>query len=299
MFRTVTITRGETISIVDNWLIITLPDGSSMRVPVGDLYSIVLDNKLSRISQAALTLLAQYGVHTVICDDKHLPCGVMLPLNQYYRPLTVLRKQTALLPEFKDMLWLRIVKYKLNNQRSVLSFIKANQQKIIRLEELASEVLPGDPGNREAIGAKLYFRTLFGTNFLRTNDDGINACLNYGYSILRSAISRSLVAYGYNCALGLHHIGEFNPFNLADDLIEPLRPLVDYWVDQHKEDVVETLTHDLKISLVDLVNSEVQFNGKIMKMHNALDFYVSSLTTSIDKQDSEYFKIPILIDNYV
>jgi len=299
MFRTVTITRGETISIVDNWLIITLPDGSSMRVPVGDLYSIVLDNKLSRISQAALTLLAQYGVHTVICDDKHLPCGVMLPLNQYYRPLTVLRKQTALLPEFKDMLWLRIVKYKLNNQRSVLSFIKANQQKIIRLEELASEVLPGDPGNREAIGAKLYFRTLFGTNFLRTNDNGINACLNYGYSILRSAISRSLVAYGYNCALGLHHIGEFNPFNLADDLIEPLRPLVDYWVDRHKEDVVETLTHDLKISLVDLVNSEVQFNGKIMKMHNALDFYVSSLTTSIDKQDSEYFKIPILIDNYV
>lgn len=298
MFRTITVTRGEEINIENNWLHIFYSDGSIKRVPVDDLYSIVFDNKLSRISQAALAALMKAGVHMVVCDEKHLPCGVVLPLNQHYRPLAVLRKQLALLPEFKDDLWMRIVRSKLNNQSNILKFIGANQEKIIKLETLAAEVLPGDPGNREAIGAKLYFRTLFGTSFLRVTDNGINACLNYGYAIIRSALSHALVAYGYNCALGLHHIGETNPFNLADDLMEPLRPLVDYWVDKNKDDIVDDLTHDFKIALVNLVNVDIVLNNKIMKLHNAVDFYVSSLTTAIDKQDSSQLKIPILLNNY-
>lgn len=263
------------------------------------MYSIIFDNGLTTVSIALIAILAKNGVHVVICDQKHLPCAMLLPFNQHYRPLNVLRKQIALLPDFKDLLWMKIVKAKLINQSNVVSFITGDDIKTQRLQQFAAEVLAGDPGNREAIGAKMYFRTLFGSAFLRDEDSGINACLNYGYTIIRSAVSHSLVNYGYNCALGIHHIGELNPFNLADDLMEPIRPLVDHWVDKHHIEIVDTLTPAIKRSLVNLINSMVLLNGKKMKLHNALDFYVASLTTAIDEQDYERLKIPIIIDNDV
>lgn len=115
-----------------------------------------------------------------------------------------------------------------------------------RMQQLAQEVLSGDTGNREGIAAKMFFRNFYGCDFIRFENDIINIALNYGYAVIRSSVARSLCAYGYNCALGIHHINEANPFNLADDLMEPLRPLADIWVWQNNEDLVDTLTKIIK-----------------------------------------------------
>ncbi len=131
----------------------------------------------------------------------------------------------------KSKLWQRIVKQKIANQVKCLRLAGVNKKEIETIELICAEVLPDDKTNREAAAARHYFLALFGCVFKRTNDDVTNAALNYGYAIIRSAVAKTLVAYGYNCVIGLHHSNDYNAFNLADDMMEPLRTLVDLWVD--------------------------------------------------------------------
>lgn len=159
------------------------------------------------------------------------------------------------------------------------------------------EVEDGDIGNREGIGAKWYFRSLFGSSFLRYSDDGINKALNYGYSIIRSAVTKTLTAYGYNSVLGIHHINESNPFNLADDLMEPLRPLVDIWVDQNHEELLIDLTKQQRKELINLVNHTMLCDGKKMRVRNAIDKYISSFTSAIEAGNVGKIHFPILVRN--
>ena len=119
----------------------------------------------------------------------------------------------------------------------------------------------------------------------------------YGYTIIRSAVARSLVVYGYNCVLGVHHINENNAFNLADDFMEPFRPVVDQWVQAHNDELVDELSKQNKLALVNLLNVEVNWNNKIMKLHNAMDKYIASFTTAIDKADVNKLLIPKLSKN--
>ena len=114
MWRTLIATAGEKLTVKDNWLHVYSPQQEA-RVPIGDLYSVVVDNRQVLLSVSVLTRLAQAGVHLLLCDEKHLPCAVLLPLGLHYRPLTVLQKQMALPQPFKDQLWQRIVMAKIQN----------------------------------------------------------------------------------------------------------------------------------------------------------------------------------------
>jgi len=139
----------------------------------------------------------------------------------------VLKQQIAWGNHIKEMIHKLIVTHKINAQRNHLEYINIDQSIISHLKAFENEVTLGDKGNREGLSAKMYFRSLFGKDFKRFNDDVINAGLNYGYSILRSLISRALVAKGLNTSIGFFHKGPNNPFNLSDDVIEPFRPLID------------------------------------------------------------------------
>lgn len=293
MFRTLYVTSGERLSVSANWLVVEA-DGESKKVPVEDIQMLILDNIHACLSVYTLQSLAKYDVNVVLCDEKHLPCCSVLALNQHYRPYGVLKKQMALTQEFKDLLWQKIVKAKIENQNSVLKLRCVQQEVVDRMQQLASEVLPGDIGNREGIAAKMFFRNFYGYNFLRFEEDVINAALNFGYAIIRSAVARSLCAYGYNCALGIHHINESNAFNLADDFMEPLRPLVDLWVFLHNDELVDTLTKSNRVGLANIINDEVIIAGKKMKLYNAIDKYVASFTTAIDNADKNKLLLPYL-----
>ncbi len=294
MFRTLTVNFGEKLKVKDGWLIVEIAD-EERKIPIEDLYSVVIDNQETSITVPTLHKLTDSGVHILICNEKHQPVTVILPQNTHYRPLNVIRKQIALTNEFKDKLWDKIVKAKIKNQAEVLKLCGGKSEKIKRINEFATEVIGGDEGNREGIAAKMFFREMYGSSFVRMNDDGINAALNYGYTVIRSAFCKTLCAYGYNCVLGIHHINESNAFNLADDLMEPLRPIIDMWVDDNIEDLLDNLSRSQRNQLACIINDDVAIDGKTMRIRNAIDKYVSSLTSAIEHQNVSLLKIPKII----
>lgn len=192
---------------------------------------------------------------------------------------------------YSKRIWQRIIRQKLYNQAQCLDILA--KEGVPFLRKLSDDVESGDRGNREAIGAKAYFKYLYGEKFSRGNKDVINAALNYGYTIIRSAVARSLVMYGFNTTLGVHHCNEYNGFNLADDFIEPFRPIVDLWVSINIGDD-EDLTKENRIDLVNLLNYEMLIDDKNHSVLNAIDKMVSSYTAACNKKDFRLLKVPTL-----
>lgn len=294
MWRTVIVNRGERITLSQNRLVVYC-DALEQKIPLGDIYALVLENGAASVSVSVLAALAKMGAHVYFCDEKHLPVGVSYPLNPYFSPLATVEKQLKLTRAFKDELWAAIVRQKILNQALCLKHRGAAKERIDELKAIAASVTPGDKNNREAVAARKYFPALFGFTFRRTDDDVTNAALNYGYSIVRSSVAKALVVHGYNGVLGLHHVGPGNPFNLADDLMEPLRPLVDQWTDAHCDELLESLTYSNRRELIALINMPVFFDGKKTRVRYALDLYVKSLTSAINENDPSLLKIPVLL----
>lgn len=294
MWRTILIGQGERLSVKNKQLIVHGKE--DIKIPIEDIYSIVIENRMLSITSPTITALTDEGVHVLFCDEKHLPVSLVLPLNTHYRVLSVLKKQIYMEQDFKDKIWQKIIRAKILNQAEVLELCERNETVIQHLKKYSDEVIEGDLRNREGLAAKLFFREMYGAEFIRMNDDVINSALNYGYAVIRACVSRTLVAYGFNCAIGIHHIGEYNPFNLADDLMEPLRPIVDYWVDNNIYDLNDYLTKSNRIGLVSLVNRTVLCDNKHTKLRYAIDRYINSFVTCIDRRDVSYLRIPQILE---
>lgn len=294
MWRTVIISSGEKITVKDNWLVVSNGEKTS-RVPIGDLYSVVVDNKDALFSVPVMTQLSKAGVHVIFCDEKHLPVTDAVPLNYHYQPLPVVNAQIVMEQEFADKLWDIIVRQKIINQSLCLKFAGVKTEKREQVRDLADEVFDGDKRNREGIAAKLYFSALFGSTFRRSDEDVTNAALNYGYAIIRSGICKALVGHGFHCVLGLHHCNASNYFNLADDLIEPFRPLVDMWTDRNCDNLFRELTKENRKELVGITNYPMLFDGKKMRVRYIIDRYVASLSAAILNDDVSLIKVPELI----
>lgn len=299
MWKTVIIDRGEKLIVRDNWLHIIVGE-EERRLPLGDLYAVVLDNSRASVSQAAMTALSAAGVHLILCGAQHLPEAVLLPLNRHSTPFAAFQRQLTLNDEARALLWQAIVRRKIENQADCLRLAGVKHEKYEEIQALAAKVEPGDVRNVEATAARKYFTALFGCTFTRADDDITNAALNYGYAILRSSVAKTLAGYGFNCVLGLHHKSPTNPFNLADDLMEPLRPLVDLLVDTMCDELFEKLTAENRRELVSLVNLPVRFDGKTMRARYAIDRAVASLTSFLSTGSLDAFKLPTLlkIDRY-
>lgn len=295
MFRSVIVSVGEYLRLKDNWLVVEAEGQVLRQIPIEDVYCLLIDNPRLTMTVPVITALTVCGAHIILCDSKHMPVSVIYSLNNHYQPLNVIKRQLHLGSEAKDALWQAIIKCKIANQARCLSFRHLHSHVVRKLEALADEVELGDSGNREGIAARLFFRALYGSEFIRSDDSGVNSALNYGYAIMRSAVAKTLVAYGYNCVLGIHHINEANPFNLADDLMEPLRPFVDLWVDIHLEELVDcSLSKQVRLQLANLPNHSVECCGKKMKVRNAIDKYVHSYTTALKKADLSRVHFPVL-----
>lgn len=293
MFRTLLIEEGERLSVAHQVLQIE-KQGRRIPVPIDDIYCIVLDNLKAVVTTAAINALCTAGAHIVICNEKHLPSAVIYPELIHYAPYRVVTKQMGMTQGWKDALWDKIVKGKLANQAETLRLCTGDMDAYHRLMELADEVEEGDSGNREGIGAKLYFRHFFGDGFVRMEDDGINHAMNYGYTILRTAMIKTLYTFGYYPLIGIHHIGYGNAFNLGDDLMEPFRPVVDMWVELHHEELLGDLTSQQRRSLVNLLNQEMDYDGCRMKIRNVMARYVKQYTSAIEKESVELLRIPTI-----
>ena len=259
--------------------------------PLEDINSICLDSLRTNITTYTLNKIVQHDIILYICDEKHLPKGMLLSVNNYSRKLRNLKRQLDMPKPVLKRIWQDIVKQKIENQAFVLKQLELHAA-YNELMTLKNKVLSGDNTNIEAIAASIYFRTIFGIKFSRRQSDFYNSCLNYGYTIIRGMIARSLVMYGFEPAIGIFHHNQLNVFNIADDIIECFRPLVDLYVLKNLE-VKDEMDSNTKKQIYNVINSLILIDGKSYNIQTAIENVVKSLATSYEKQENS-IKLPVI-----
>lgn len=263
------------------------------RVPFEDIAVIVLNHREISLTHSVLSACGEYGISLFSTGPTHHPNGVFLPFLPHSRATRMLRLQLALGRPAAKRAWQTIIQAKIQNQATCLKL--ANQPGVERLESLARRVRSGDPDNLESQASAVYFRALFGSDFHRGQPRWINAALDYGYAVFRAAIARGLVAHGFLPALGLFHASEQNAFNLADDLIEPYRPLVDLHVIEHclGHGVDDLLPMD-KAALVSLLNVNMAMPRGTMSALSSIEQAVESLARLYEGGSEILLELPQL-----
>jgi CRISPR-associated protein Cas1 len=262
-------------------------------VPVEDLGVLVLDYAHTTVTVPLLAKLAEQNVAVVVCDARHVPAAYCLALESNHLHAQVLREQIeAPLPRRKR-LWQTIVQAKIRNQAALLRTAWGRDH---GLAALAETVRSGDPENVEATAATAYFGRLFGEEFVRDRDlPGLNARLNYGYAVLRAAVARAVAGAGLHGALGIHHRSRYNAWALADDLVEPLRPLVDRSVLQLGPPGAEEqdVSPQVKRELLGVLTDEVGWRGKRLPLLVALGHYAANFRACLAGEERK-FACPVL-----
>lgn len=293
MFRNIYLKNPSSISLNHYQLAITT-NGECYHFPFDDTQSLLLESLETTISTSALSALASHGVTVITCDSEHLPVATLLPLQGYYQHLKTLNIQFNLQKRFRDRVTKRIIKQKITNQYQVAFQLTGTSN--ATLKKLATEVKDGDKGFRESVAAKIYFNEIGGKKFSRRTNILTNGALNYGYAILRSCIARELLLFGFEPALAFNHHNANNPFNLADDLIEPFRPLVDLYVFTNLATTNEPiLTSTMRAHLLNLLSYEVLIEGTYHTAQHAIHLVVESLLNACTTQKTKALILPSIV----
>jgi len=187
----------------------------------------------------------------------------------------------------------------MNNQLAYAQFAGVDSDRLELMQDLISNLVVGDTTNREGPVAKVYFDSLYGKTFTRDDDDLINAAMNFGYAILRSCMARIVVGNGLVTMLGIFHRNEFNSFNLVDDLMEPYRPLMDYWVNKYViDDKKDYLSYEARLKIIEFMNQKIQIQNKKMTIDNSMQDYVASFVAAMDEQDPSLL-LNIGLNNFI
>ncbi|WP_394747086.1 type II CRISPR-associated endonuclease Cas1 [Spongiimicrobium salis] len=245
-------------------------------LPIEDIGFLVLDHQETYISLPALNLLIENNSAVIICNTLHLPNGMFLNLNGHHIQQQLFNAQINASAPLKKNLWQQTVKEKIRNQGFMLKKITGIDNKF---EFLASKVLSGDTSNMEGVAAGFYWNSFFEKTFKRERYGKYpNNFLNYGYAILRAATARALSGSGLLNTLGIHHKNKYNAFALADDIMEPYRPVVDECVhgiaQKFRE---EELNTPIKSELLNLLTRTVYFGNEKSPLMVALQKTASSL----------------------
>lgn len=256
-------------------------------VPVEDLGLLILDHPGIAHTQGLLAACFENNVAVLVCDGKHLPAAILLPLDGHTLHSKTLGQQIAASEPTCKRLWQRIVQAKIRGQAQVLHAATGDDAP---LRAYAAKVKSGDPDNIEAQAARIYWQRLFGAEFRRDQDaPGINAMLNYGYAVMRGAVARAVVGAGLHPALGVHHRNQYNSFALADDLMEPLRPLVDIKVHEVCGLLPDTpgLTPENKRSLLEILGWDCTIGERKFPLMVALHQYAASVRKVLAGEQKE------------
>ena len=287
-WRVVHLSQAAHLAIKDRQLQIRLTNQPAASIPLEDIAMLVLEAAQITLTQPLLCSLADQGIGVLTIDAQHLPNGLFLPYLPFHRPLQRLRWQINLHQGRRKNWHKQLIQQKINNQVAVLQRLQP-QYPIRALQRLADNLKPGDPDNYEAQAARWYFQALWGRHFQRSQTRFYNAAINYTYAVIRALLARCIVACGLHPSLGLFHDNEQNPFNLADDLIEPYRPLVDYWVCQcYPEEPEQATLHAAdKRRLLQLLTQDIsnnQDNGRRSLLAATEELVASLIRAYTDKK---------------
>ena len=265
MDRIIEITQDNRhLSVNRGFMVVSEKEMELGRIPFDQIGAVVANAHGLTYSNHLLVRLAEQNAPLVICGANHTPAAVLVSLVGHHLQSDTIRAQADVKKTTLNRLWKDIVVSKIRQQAAVL---KTLSKPDARLCLLASQVKSGDPENTEGIAARYYFQSLFGANFRRDrNASGINALLNYGYIVLRSTVIRSVIAAGLQPSLGIHHHNQYNPMCLADDLIEPFRPLVDLCVYKIVSNGCVDVTPEAKKRLAELLSFRIEAGGRFYEL---------------------------------
>ncbi len=263
---------------IRNGLLVVESDGEVMTsIPCEELAAVAIGHRQVVLTQSALSELAKAGALLITCDEKFSPVSMVLPLKAHHAQAERFRRQASMPLPLKKRLWKALVQAKIFAQARTLEQATGADA---GLRAMASHVRAGDTGNVEARAARHYWSVLFpGCGFRRGNDDdGKNHLLNYGYGVLQSMTARALCAAGLHPTFSLFHKNVHNPFGLADDLMEPFRPIVDLVVYQMPE---ASLTPQGKHTLISALIARYTVEGEDRALPDILIRTAQSLAQTV------------------
>ena len=257
----------------------------TVKIVLSEISTIIIESTAVSLTTSLIAELAKRKIKVIFCDEKRNPSCELVNYYGSHDTSNKVRRQIVWKQSTKEAVWTEIVTEKIRKQKELLE--ASGKEEAALLASYLREIVWNDETNREGHAAKVYFNALFGLDFTRTEDNFINAALNYGYSIILSAFTREIVANGYITQLGLFHDNMFNQFNLASDLMEPFRILVDREVTEMK---LLQFEHEEKMQLVNILNQEIQIDGKTQYVNNAIKIYCKSVFDALEEDDSSLIR---------
>lgn len=277
--RSIYIGNPAYLKLKDEQMYIMEPESGQMKgkVPIEDLGLLMLDHFQITISHQLIQKMMGNNVVVISCDSHHLPHGIMLPLHGHTEHSDRIKDQLEASEPLKKQLWKQTVECKIENQKEVLLRLGNYYEPMTGYQ---NSVKSGDITNMEGIAAQHYWKYLISLDFLRHRfGDSPNQFFNFGYAVLRSMVARAIVETGLLPVLGIFHKNKYNPYCLADDLMEPYRPFVDWlvmdWLTQYPES--EDLTREFKAHMLQIATKDVKIGGKIRPLMVAVKTTASSL----------------------
>ncbi len=274
-WRTIVITDVAKMDYQVGYLVVRGKD--TVRIHLSEIETLILESTAVSMTAYLLSELVKNKTKVIFCDEKRNPSSELLPYYGSHDTSAKIRNQIGWTEEKKAAVWTEIVTEKIKKQAEVLENHGKTEGEMLR--EYADEIVFGDETNREGHAAKVYFNALFGKKFSRKDDNSINAALNYGYSLVLSSFTREIAACGYITQIGLFHDNMFNQFNLASDLMEPFRPIVDEMV---IEMMPEKFEKDEKHEIIGIFSKELNINGRYESFSNAVGIYTRSVFDTLN-----------------
>ena len=257
----------------------------TVKIVLSEISTILIESTAVSLTTSLIAELAKRKIKVIFCDEKRNPSCELVNYYGSHDTSNKVRRQIVWKQSTKEAVWTEIVTEKIRKQKELLEAL--GKEEAALLSSYLREIVWNDETNREGHAAKVYFNALFGMDFTRTEDNFINAALNYGYSIILSAFTREVVANGYITQLGLFHDNMFNQFNRTSDLMEPFRILVDREVTEMK---LSQFEHEEKMQLVNILNQEMRIDGKTQYVNNAIKIYCKSVFDALEEDDSSLIR---------
>ena len=283
-WRTVVISNRCKLDYKMGYLVVRGED--TKRILLDEISTVIIESTAVSLTTYLIAEMTAKKIKVVICDNKRNPTAEVFSLYGSHDCSSKLKKQLQWDAEIKSMVWTEIVSEKIRKQMGFL-FDLGYEAEAAMLYSYLVELEFNDITNREGHAAKVYFNALFGKGFTRSDDNVTNAALNYGYSLILSAVNREIVAQGYTTQLGLFHDNMFNPFNLSCDLMEPFRVTVDRFV--YDRGYTEFDTKE-KHDIVELMTTSVMINETNQLLSNAIKIYSHSVFDALNDRDVSLLK---------
>ena len=289
--RSLYFTQPAYLSLKNKQLIVSLKGEEVLRtIPIEDIAYMLIENMQISMSMPLIEELMNHNVTVIFCNSQHHPQSMLLNMEGNHQQTEIYRQQVAASEPLKKNLWKQTVIAKINNQSKVLEKLDLDPHP---LPHLAKQVKSGDSDNREGMAARVYWKKIFGQDFARDRyGDWPNALLNYGYIVLRAAISRALVGSGLLPSFGIFHSNRYNAFCLADDIMEPYRPFIDLcvWEIIQKYPDIVSIEKEIKAEILQVLSSDVAMKKQTRPLTIAVSHTTASLAAcfSRTKKQIEY-----------